>query len=186
MFVLFTSWWQPLEAGHGSHCSTGDWTWKAPGCCGNTGCKQIETWLGVAATIRYGVQRSDLQSKHLLFLRKTQVVPARFCFQCSYTQSSASSGWFAGHDATFSSWDQTSLNPGFYANPRLEEARAWNKRKSPWSRLLIKATAFSRWAAPPTDGLRAGQRLRRLMTVRHGVCLSPASITGCCPSPRTG
>jgi len=32
-------------------------------------------------------------------------------------------GGFAGPDEKFSPWDQISPNPGFYANPRLKEAR---------------------------------------------------------------
>lgn len=165
VLLLVNSCWQALKAGHASHFSNLDWTWKAPGYCGNKGCKQIETWLGVAATILHIAHEFKWDTKQGTSYYQGKLKPPFVTVSSDNTPSQETDwdGGFAGPDAMFSLWDQISPNPGSYANPRLKEAREWNKRKSLWSRLLIKATASSRWAAPPTAWLlacQAGQRLR--------------------------
>lgn len=132
------------------------------------------------------------KARHLLLLRKIQatICPGTVLFSSANTPrpDTVWLGGFAGPDAMFPTWDQISPNPGSYANPGLKEAWEWNKRKSPWSRLLIKAAASSRWAAPPTARLLAchpGQGLGWLMTIQHRVHPSGRRRTGCCPIPHT-
>lgn len=72
------------------------------------------------------------KARHLLLLRETQRLSQHGFVSSANTPSEVPvwDGGFVGHDVVLPSGDQTSPNLGCYANPRLKEARAWNRRKS--------------------------------------------------------